>query len=70
MLCLKSLESLKTAFRLPVSRDRDPEAKMVGLQAVFRWDSGRHSCASLCQLLTEMPLKKKLGGEAGGMIKK
>ena len=29
---------------------------MVGLQAVFRWDSGRHSCASLCQLLTEMPL--------------
>ena len=56
MLYLKSLESPKTAFGLPISRDRDLEAKMVGLQAAFRWDSGRHSCASLCQLLTEMPL--------------
>lgn len=55
-LHLKSSKSPKIAFSLPVSRDRGPETKKIRPQAVFRWHSGGHSYASLCQFLTEMSL--------------
>lgn len=56
LLHLKSSEFPKITFRLPRSRGRGPEAKKVRPQAVFRWESGRHSYESLCQFLTEVPL--------------
>lgn len=39
-----------------MSRDRDPEAKKVRPQAVFRWEGGRHPYVGLSQFLTEMLL--------------
>lgn len=53
MLYLNSSESPKIAFRFPMSRDRDPEAKKVRPQAVFRWEGGRHPYVGLSQFLTE-----------------
>lgn len=46
----------KIAFRFPMSRDRDPEAKKIRPPAVFRWEGGKHSYVGLCQFLTEMLL--------------
>lgn len=44
----------QNSIRFPMSRDRDPEAKEVRAQAVFRWEGGKHSYVGLCQFLTEM----------------
>lgn len=44
----------QNSIRFPMSRDRDPEAKEVRAQAVFRWEGDKHSYVGLCQFLTEM----------------